>query len=315
MQSWNKNKVTPLHQKATSVEPSATFPVGWTNHALGVVTFPVGWASGFLAHAADVCMANSVGKSKTNLPTLHTHMMATWKDVLTLSTPEQTPTIKKTPRSIQNATAKAMLVLSLTTGALAPVQAQEPTTSSVSATAPSDKGGWQMVQLQDGRKMSFREISLLQGKEKEDIINKMTDEGYSEYDKYIESSKQAANQRIWDKKEVEQAANQRKMEEKTGYEAANQTEQEIDTALNQQEALKNLLNTLFDTQGLSVWNEAIYRSQASIVTAVLVNPLARPKQSDTVEFLQNIEAFLKNGKNPFAYISEEEKNKLKSMIN
>ena len=42
------------------------------------------------------------------------------------------------------------------------------------------------------------------------------------------------------------------MEEKTGYEAANQTEQEIDTALNQQEALKNLLNTLFDTQGLSV---------------------------------------------------------------
>lgn len=312
MQSWNKNKVTPLHQKATSVEPSATFPVGWTNHALGVVTFPVGWASGFLAHAADVCMANSVGKSKTNLPTLHTHMMATWKDVLTLSTPEQTPTIKKTPRSIQNATAKAMLVLSLTTGALAPVQAQEPTNSSVSATAPSDKGGWQMVQLQDGRKMSFREISLLQGKEKEDIMVQL-----SRVDKIKikEYELEAANQEEEKLDENIQAANQEADQFAEKRWAANQTEQEIDTALNQQEALKNLLNTLFDTQGLSVWNEAIYRSQASIVTAVLVNPLARPKQSDTVEFLQNIEAFLKNGKNPFAYISEEEKNKLKSMIN
>ena len=310
MQRWNKNKVTPLHQKATSVEPSATFPVGWTNHALGVVTFPVGWASGFLAHAADVCMANSVGKSKTNLPTLHTHMMATWKDVLTLSTPEQTPTIKKTPRSIQNATAKAMLVLSLTTGALAPVQAQEPTNSSVSATAPSDKGG-QVVSI-DGKDMSFREISLLQGKEKEDIMVQLSRVNKIKIKEY---ELEAANQEADQFAEKRWAANQRKMKEKTGYEAANQTEQEIDTALNQQEALKNLLNTLFDTQGLSVWNEAIYRSQASIVTAVLANPLARPKQSDTVEFLQNIEAFLKNGKNPFAYISEEEKNKLKSMIN
>ena len=61
-----------------------------------------------------------------------------------------------------------MLVLSLTTGALAPVQAQEPTNSSVSATAPSDKGG-QVVSI-DGKDMSFREISLLQGKEKEDVM-------------------------------------------------------------------------------------------------------------------------------------------------
>ena len=238
--------------------------------------------------------------------------MATWKDVLTLSTPEQTPTIKKTPRSIQNATAKAMLVLSLTTGALAPVQAQEPTNSSVSATAPSDKGGWQMVQLQDGRKMSFREISLLQGKEKEDIMVQL-----SRVDKIKikEYELEAANQEEEKLDENIQAANQEADQFAEKRWAANQTEQEIDTALNQQEALKNLLNTLFDTQGLSVWNEAIYRSQASIVTAVLVNPLARPKQSDTVEFLQNIEAFLKNGKNPFAYISEEEKNKLKSMIN
>ena len=309
MQRWNKNKVTPLHQKATSVEPSATFPVGWTNHALGVVTFPVGWASGFLAHA-DERVPNSVGKSKTNLPTLRT-----WKDVLTLSTPEQTPTIKKTPRSIQNATAKAMLVLSLTTGALAPVQAQEPTNSSVSATAPSDKGGWQMVQLANGGKMSFAELSLLQGKEKEDIINSMADEEYTRYEQYIESNIEAKNQEEEKVDENIQAANQEADQFAEKRWTANQTEQEIDTALNQQEALKNLLNTLFDTQGLSVWNEAIYRSQASIVTAVLANPLARPKQSDTVEFLQNIEAFLKNGKNPFAYISEEEKNKLKSMIN
>ena len=310
MQRWNKNKVTPLHQKATSVEPSATFPVGWTNHALGVVTFPVGWASGFLAHAADVCMANSVGKSKTNLPTLHTHMMATWKDVLTLSTPEQTPTIKKTPRSIQNATAKAMLVLSLTTGALAPVQAQEPTNSSVSATAPSDKGG-QVVSI-DGKDMSFREISLLQGKEKEDVMVQL-----SRVDKIKikEYELEAANQEEEKLDENIQAANQEADQFAEKRWAANQRIWDKKEALNQQEALKNLLNTLFDTQGLSVWNEAIYRSQASIVTAVLANPLARPKQSDTVEFLQNIEAFLKNGKNPFAYISEEEKNKLKSMIN
>jgi hypothetical protein len=53
-----------------------------------------------------------------------------------------------------------------------------------------------MVQLQGGKKMSFLEISGLRGKQKEDIINKMTDEEYSGYDKYIENRKQAANQRI-----------------------------------------------------------------------------------------------------------------------
>ena len=236
--------------------------------------------------------------------------MATWKDVLTLSTPEQTPTIKKTPRSIQNATAKAMLVLSLTTGALAPVQAQEPTNSSVSATAPSDKGG-QVVSI-DGKDMSFREISLLQGKEKEDVMVQL-----SRVDKIKikEYELEAANQEEEKLDENIQAANQEADQFAEKRWAANQRIWDKKEALNQQEALKNLLNTLFDTQGLSVWNEAIYRSQASIVTAVLANPLARPKQSDTVEFLQNIEAFLKNGKNPFAYISEEEKNKLKSMIN
>ena len=52
-----------------------------------------------------------------------------------------------------------MLVLSLTTGAPAPVQAQEPTNSSVSAIASADKGG-QVVSI-DGKDMSFAEIAQM----------------------------------------------------------------------------------------------------------------------------------------------------------
>ena len=141
-------------------------------------------------------MANSVGKSKTNLPTLHT--MVNRHDALASSTPENTPTIKKTPRSIQNATAKAMLVLSLTTGALAPVQAQEPTNSSVSATAPSDKGG-QVVSI-DGKDMSFAEIAQMDQAEQERVISEMTDADATKYDTYITSTLKAANQRIGIKK-------------------------------------------------------------------------------------------------------------------
>ena len=149
-------------------------------------------------------MANSVGKSKTNLPTLHT--MVNRHDALASSTPENTPTIKKTPRSIQNATAKAMLVLSLTTGAPAPVQAQEPTNSSVSAIASADKGG-QVVSI-DGKDMSFAEIAQMDQAEQERVISEIEGvktrlllksylvQAANQIEKKIDENIQSANQRI-----------------------------------------------------------------------------------------------------------------------
>ena len=277
MQRWNKNKVTPPHQKATSVEPSATFPVGWTPHALGAVTFPVARASGFLAHAADVCMANSVGKSKTNLLTLHT--MVNRHDALASSTPENTPTIKKTPRSIQNATAKAMLVLSLTTGAPAPVQAQEPTNSSVSAIASADKGG-QVVSI-DGKDMSFAEIAQMDQAEQERVISEI--EGVKTRLLLKSYLVQAANQRIGIKKWAEQSANQR-------IEQNNK-----DMALS--EALGDSLQYLKNHQ----WGgyDPENKKHAIIIEAVLANSKLRAWLSpESVHYLESHLPDLKNGYGP-----------------
>jgi hypothetical protein len=49
--------------------------------------------------------------------------------------------------------------------------------------------------------MSFADLlKMKDGKEKEEIINGLTDTGFSEYEKYIDINKQVANQRIEDKK-------------------------------------------------------------------------------------------------------------------
>ena len=65
-----------------------------------------------------------------------------------------------------------------------------------------------MVQLANGGKMRFAELSLLQGKEKEDIINSMADEEYTRYEQYIESNIEAKNQEEEKVDENIQAANQ-----------------------------------------------------------------------------------------------------------
>ena len=136
MQRWNKNKVTPPHQKATSAEPSATLPVGCTNHALGVVTFPVGWASGFLAHA-DERVPNSVGKSKTNLPTLrivegHEQVPSSVDQWLRWLTGKLVNTWKK------HIWAVLLWAAMMTTPSI--TSAETPASSSVSASASADKG-------------------------------------------------------------------------------------------------------------------------------------------------------------------------------
>ena len=99
-----------------------------------------------------------------------------------------------------------MLVLSLTTGALAPVQAQEPTNSSVSATAPSDKGG-QVVSI-DGKDMSFAEIAQMDQAEQERVISEIEGvktrlllksylvQAANQIEKKIDENIQSANQRI-----------------------------------------------------------------------------------------------------------------------
>ena len=49
--------------------------------------------------------------------------------------------------------------------------------------------------------MSFANLlKMKDGKEKEEIINGLTDAGFSAYEKYIDINKQVANQRIEEKK-------------------------------------------------------------------------------------------------------------------
>lgn len=95
----------------------------------------------------------------------------------------------------------------------------------------------------------------------------------------------------------------------------NQILKEKTEALNQQEELKRLINQLFDEQGLKTAQPEVYKLKASIVSNVLANALARPKDAYTIEFYKNMENTLKKGKNPFAHISPEGKKSLLSIIN
>jgi FMN-dependent NADH-azoreductase len=91
-----------------------------------------------------------------------------------------------------------------------------------------------------------------------------------------------------------QAANQRLADTDARLQAANQKEKNVDEALNQQHALKGLLNELLDAEnGVSATPIDKWKMKASTITAVLENPLARPKNPETVQLLQNIEASLK----------------------
>ena len=92
--------------------------------------------------------------------------------------------------------------------ALAADPAQNQAPVAVSA-PPTAKGYWQEVTLKDGSTMSFANLlKMKDGKEKEEIINGLTDAGFSAYEKYIDINKQVANQRIEEKKWVAEAANQ-----------------------------------------------------------------------------------------------------------
>jgi len=98
----------------------------------------------------------------------------------------------------------------------------------------------------------------------------------------------------------------------------NQTDQRVEgkkEALNQRQQLNSLINELADNQGVSASSQERYKQQARIVTDVLANPIARPKDPTTVQFLQNMENALKNGRNPFAYMSPAAKNALLKAIN
>jgi hypothetical protein len=46
----------------------------------------------------------------------------------------------------------------------------------------------------------------------------------------------------------------------------------------------------------------------------LTNPITRPKDADTLVFFQNVESALEKGKNPFAHISKQAREKLMAMI-
>jgi hypothetical protein len=102
---------------------------------------------------------------------------------------------------------------------------------STSASSAADKGGWQVVRLQDGKVLSFAEIAKLPQVQQDEVIGNMTGKdkifygrwyaqtANQEADRYaenrqaanheeqrIDSNIQAANQRIETKKWVEQAA-------------------------------------------------------------------------------------------------------------
>lgn len=57
--------------------------------------------------------------------------------------------------------------------------------------------------------MSFAEIGRLQGTKKGDVINKMSEEDYSRYERYLDISRQVANQRKEANFAYEKEANQR----------------------------------------------------------------------------------------------------------
>ena len=166
----------------------------------------------------------------------------------------------------------------------------------------------------DGKNMSFIEFltKYPEQKERSTILGKMdekTEDAFRDWEVSMEDNN-------INKKNL--ALNQKILEDKTVDVVLNQVTGSVDgkkEALNQHEALKILINTLSDEQGLLVWADARYRVQADIVTAILSNPLARPKNPETVAFLQNMEASLKKGKNPFAYMSAKAKDTLRSAMN
>ena len=132
-----------------------------------------------------------------------------------------------------------MLVLSLATGALPPVQAQEPTNSSVSATAPSDKGG-QVVSI-DGKNMSFAEIAGLPAEQQDAIIGKMTGKDKIFYGRW---QAQSANQRIEIKKRVEQSAHQVESTIDANIQSANQRIDNKKEALNQLQQMQEVMDEI-----------------------------------------------------------------------
>jgi DNA-binding protein H-NS len=68
--------------------------------------------------------------------------------------------------------------------------------------------------------MSFADLlKMKDGKEKEEIINGLTDAGFSAYEEYIDVNKQVANQRIEEKKRVADVTNQRIEEMKRVHQA------------------------------------------------------------------------------------------------
>lgn len=68
--------------------------------------------------------------------------------------------------------------------------------------------------------MSFAELMKKQGKEKDDILNSMSDDDYARYEKFLKESRQVANQ---EEKKLDrniQVANQRKQTEIAGEKLA-----------------------------------------------------------------------------------------------
>lgn len=165
--------------------------------------------------------------------------------------------------------------------------------SSPSATLQATKGGWQVVVI-DWKRMSFSEISWLPKKEKEAIINGMTDSQFANYDKFLSESNQAANQRIEWKKEIEQAANQKWILHKA--------------AIQESRLLGKTLDMVFADQGIvNLTPEIIERNKArgNIILSALNNPLVWGKMpAASKNALKILWESLVNGQNP-AYASHK----------
>ncbi len=200
--------------------------------------------------------------------------------------------------------AAAFAVLSTVSGSA--YAADTPNTPSTSANASADKRAWQMVTLKDGRVMSFAELFAEEQKTGKNVSEEIEDRASRKaYLKYSSSRIDVAlNQTAEKRTEVGQALNQ---EQK-------RLEQD-QKALNQINALYDLMDQLFAEQGPQVSGDKKYESRAIIVKRVLDNPILTEKFTpDTINLLKDMEWSLSRWKNPFIYMSPSGKAKLRAML-
>jgi hypothetical protein len=162
--------------------------------------------------------------------------------------------------------------------------------------------GSQTVTLKDGRHISVATLQqMAAGKEKDNLIDSLSDADYEKLDKYLDALKVEANTRSAEK-DAELAAQQLRIDEKKA-------------ALAQIDAFHALLDELFSEQVPQTTPSEQYKSRAIIVTKVLSNSILANKHSpDTVSFLKGIELALSQGRNPFTTLSAASKAKLKAML-